>query len=195
MAGRLKLPPPTLDISTTTAGRGPRTGKSISKSAGISRTLLCPRKYSTFSSRERRTGAAAKASSLVHSRQSKGERSNEKTTNQGLDGRGTPGICILESLRHTSFLTPLLRHVRSDQNPRVNRRGPPVRLSGQPCRTPLLSDRARRQTHHGQGREVRRLGRRDGGRRGYGAARYFGGHVPRGYDIQRQDESSSGWRE
>src|SRR5436190_18718643 len=46
-------PPPLIRASlTTTEGRGPRTGKRISKSVGIGRSAtLFPRTYSTFSNR------------------------------------------------------------------------------------------------------------------------------------------------
>src|SRR5271165_1513962 len=51
---------PTHDISTTTAGPGPRTGKSISKPAGISRRILCHRTYSISLSKGTRTESMKK---------------------------------------------------------------------------------------------------------------------------------------
>src|SRR5579864_1199802 len=123
MAGRLSSPKPTLDISTITAARGPRTGKTISKSAGTGRRIRCLRTYSTFSNKQ--------------------EGNHEETTNL-LDDGGTPHIC--NGVRHAGFSAPFVRHVRSDQNRRVNRRGLPIRRAGQSRRDPLLFDRTGRQT-------------------------------------------------
>src|SRR5215467_2737741 len=53
MAGRPSWRRPTHASWTTTAGRGPKTGKSISRKAGISRTTkFFQRKYSIFSNKE-----------------------------------------------------------------------------------------------------------------------------------------------
>src|ERR1700733_2644043 len=48
MAGRVNSPPPAIATSTTMAGRGHRTGKSISRSAGISPRPSFRRTYSIF---------------------------------------------------------------------------------------------------------------------------------------------------
>src|SRR5262245_18659816 len=95
MAGRLSSRPPTSATSTTMAGRGRRTGKNISKRDGKSRRKISfPQTYSTFSS------------------ELKGEHHAQPT--ESLDHGRTHRTSVLDSIRHTRFITSLVRHVRSD---------------------------------------------------------------------------------
>ena len=55
------------------------------------------------------------------------------------------GLYVTPAFAHHSFAMYDQTKVCS-----VNRRSPPIRRSGQPCRDPLLFDRARRQTRQGK---------------------------------------------
>src|SRR5438067_9007873 len=69
---------------------------------------------------------------------------NEDTTNH-MDARWGHRAIFDCARIGASFL----RYVRSDEDRGVDRRGLSVRRAGQPCRTPLLSDRARWQAREG----------------------------------------------
>src|SRR5580765_5281687 len=117
MDGQVNLQPPAIASSTTTAGRGPRTGKNISRLVGISRRTIFPRKYSTSSNKE-----------------------------QGLHEQESPDYgCAcstpLGAIHHASLFAPFVRHVRSDENHNVDRSVQAVRGPGQPCRAPFRSHR------------------------------------------------------
>ena len=147
---------PTRASSTTTAGRGPRTGRSTSRPAGTSR-----RRSSRRPSPISLNSAMARYSSIVVS--------VEETMTTRTVKASTMAAWLAVAggaVRDPGLDAPFVRDVRPEQGRDADRRRQAVRAPGQPRRAPLHAARAGPQgAGQGRGREVRRVGRRDGGHR------------------------------